>query len=196
MLIIIFYFLNGSGWGMVLEGGVSIFFFFFKQKTAYEMQRGLVGSEMCIRDRYQRRVHGDEVPKVTRHFQDISSDIIRSPGTYNARIALSVMTRKEYREDWLKDLKVCTDRISEMRQCLYDKVKALKTPGSWEFIINQRGLFTYLNLNSEQCEKLISTKHVYILKSGRMCIAGLNHKNIDFVAKAINEVVLGIQSLI
>eukprot|EP00831_Metopus_contortus_P040510 TRINITY_DN31743_c0_g1_i1.p1 TRINITY_DN31743_c0_g1~~TRINITY_DN31743_c0_g1_i1.p1 ORF type:complete len:150 (-),score=46.93 TRINITY_DN31743_c0_g1_i1:198-647(-) len=33
-------------------------FFFFKQKTAYEMQRGLVGSEMCIRDRYQRRVHG------------------------------------------------------------------------------------------------------------------------------------------
>eukprot|EP00831_Metopus_contortus_P061161 TRINITY_DN53017_c0_g1_i1.p3 TRINITY_DN53017_c0_g1~~TRINITY_DN53017_c0_g1_i1.p3 ORF type:complete len:130 (-),score=24.10 TRINITY_DN53017_c0_g1_i1:146-535(-) len=28
-------------------------FFFFKQKTAYEMQRGLVGSEMCIRDRSQ-----------------------------------------------------------------------------------------------------------------------------------------------
>ncbi|GAB5762270.1 hypothetical protein JMUB7514_27950 [Staphylococcus aureus] len=24
---------------------------FFKQKTAYEMQRSLVGSEMCIRDR-------------------------------------------------------------------------------------------------------------------------------------------------
>eukprot|EP00831_Metopus_contortus_P080061 TRINITY_DN809_c0_g1_i2.p2 TRINITY_DN809_c0_g1~~TRINITY_DN809_c0_g1_i2.p2 ORF type:complete len:153 (-),score=56.67 TRINITY_DN809_c0_g1_i2:182-640(-) len=39
---------------------VNFFFFFFKQKTAYEMQRGLVGSEMCIRDRYQRRVHGDD----------------------------------------------------------------------------------------------------------------------------------------
>eukprot|EP00831_Metopus_contortus_P055384 TRINITY_DN4682_c0_g1_i1.p1 TRINITY_DN4682_c0_g1~~TRINITY_DN4682_c0_g1_i1.p1 ORF type:complete len:355 (-),score=112.29 TRINITY_DN4682_c0_g1_i1:62-1126(-) len=37
-----------------------VFFFFFKQKTAYEMQRGLVGSEMCIRDRYQRRVHGEK----------------------------------------------------------------------------------------------------------------------------------------
>eukprot|EP00831_Metopus_contortus_P031159 TRINITY_DN25463_c0_g1_i6.p1 TRINITY_DN25463_c0_g1~~TRINITY_DN25463_c0_g1_i6.p1 ORF type:complete len:208 (+),score=64.27 TRINITY_DN25463_c0_g1_i6:35-658(+) len=43
----------------VLIGVSIIFFFFFKQKTAYEMQRGLVGSEMCIRDRYQRRVHGD-----------------------------------------------------------------------------------------------------------------------------------------
>ena len=27
-------------------------FFFFKQKTAYEILSGLVGSEMCIRDRY------------------------------------------------------------------------------------------------------------------------------------------------
>ena len=27
-------------------------FFFFKQKTAYEILSGLVGSEMCIRDRH------------------------------------------------------------------------------------------------------------------------------------------------
>eukprot|EP00658_Telonema_sp_P-2_P047840 TRINITY_DN36419_c0_g1_i1.p1 TRINITY_DN36419_c0_g1~~TRINITY_DN36419_c0_g1_i1.p1 ORF type:complete len:572 (-),score=215.13 TRINITY_DN36419_c0_g1_i1:245-1960(-) len=32
---------------------VSLFFFFFKQKTAYEMLRSLVGSEMCIRDSSQ-----------------------------------------------------------------------------------------------------------------------------------------------
>ena len=31
---------------------VAICFFVFKQKTAYEMLRSLVGSEMCIRDRY------------------------------------------------------------------------------------------------------------------------------------------------
>eukprot|EP00831_Metopus_contortus_P054378 TRINITY_DN45764_c0_g1_i1.p2 TRINITY_DN45764_c0_g1~~TRINITY_DN45764_c0_g1_i1.p2 ORF type:complete len:125 (+),score=30.06 TRINITY_DN45764_c0_g1_i1:90-464(+) len=42
-------------------------FFFFKQKTAYEMQRGLVGSEMCIRDRYQRRVHGPESDRVIEY---------------------------------------------------------------------------------------------------------------------------------
>eukprot|EP00831_Metopus_contortus_P037495 TRINITY_DN29531_c0_g1_i1.p2 TRINITY_DN29531_c0_g1~~TRINITY_DN29531_c0_g1_i1.p2 ORF type:complete len:111 (-),score=24.20 TRINITY_DN29531_c0_g1_i1:187-519(-) len=47
-----------------MSGGISIvvgfdfFFFFFKQKTAYEMQRGLVGSEMCIRDRYM----GPKIP--------------------------------------------------------------------------------------------------------------------------------------
>ena len=30
-------------------------FCFFKQKTAYEMLRSLVGSEMCIRDRFNNR---------------------------------------------------------------------------------------------------------------------------------------------
>eukprot|EP00831_Metopus_contortus_P011461 TRINITY_DN1455_c0_g2_i3.p1 TRINITY_DN1455_c0_g2~~TRINITY_DN1455_c0_g2_i3.p1 ORF type:complete len:569 (-),score=108.22 TRINITY_DN1455_c0_g2_i3:40-1746(-) len=52
-------------WGHVL---FFFFFFFFKQKTAYEMQRGLVGSEMCIRDRYQRRVHGDVMSYTSDHF--------------------------------------------------------------------------------------------------------------------------------
>eukprot|EP00831_Metopus_contortus_P078472 TRINITY_DN7606_c0_g1_i1.p2 TRINITY_DN7606_c0_g1~~TRINITY_DN7606_c0_g1_i1.p2 ORF type:complete len:272 (-),score=82.55 TRINITY_DN7606_c0_g1_i1:134-949(-) len=61
------------------------FFFFFKQKTAYEMQRGLVGSEMCIRDRYQRRVHGAEFwmiePEVAfadiNDLQDLAEDYLK-----------------------------------------------------------------------------------------------------------------------
>eukprot|EP00658_Telonema_sp_P-2_P025101 TRINITY_DN2010_c0_g1_i6.p1 TRINITY_DN2010_c0_g1~~TRINITY_DN2010_c0_g1_i6.p1 ORF type:complete len:124 (+),score=34.96 TRINITY_DN2010_c0_g1_i6:38-409(+) len=40
---------------------IVFFFFFFKQKTAYEMLRSLVGSEMCIRDRYQRRVRENDL---------------------------------------------------------------------------------------------------------------------------------------
>eukprot|EP00658_Telonema_sp_P-2_P052588 TRINITY_DN40814_c0_g1_i1.p1 TRINITY_DN40814_c0_g1~~TRINITY_DN40814_c0_g1_i1.p1 ORF type:complete len:198 (+),score=76.11 TRINITY_DN40814_c0_g1_i1:45-638(+) len=48
------------------------FFFFFKQKTAYEMLRSLVGSEMCIRDRYQRRVRGGGV--TASSFSSSSSD--------------------------------------------------------------------------------------------------------------------------
>eukprot|EP00831_Metopus_contortus_P053983 TRINITY_DN45399_c0_g1_i1.p2 TRINITY_DN45399_c0_g1~~TRINITY_DN45399_c0_g1_i1.p2 ORF type:complete len:109 (+),score=30.52 TRINITY_DN45399_c0_g1_i1:15-341(+) len=76
-------------WSLVLNeiSFYLFFFFFFKQKTAYEMQRGLVGSEMCIRDRYQRRVHGDGSPviqvsvnadwrvRAIRNFEDFSSEI-------------------------------------------------------------------------------------------------------------------------
>ena len=35
------------------------YFFFFKQKTAYEMLRSLVGSEMCIRDRQEAEQEDD-----------------------------------------------------------------------------------------------------------------------------------------
>eukprot|EP00658_Telonema_sp_P-2_P010745 TRINITY_DN14065_c0_g1_i1.p1 TRINITY_DN14065_c0_g1~~TRINITY_DN14065_c0_g1_i1.p1 ORF type:complete len:298 (-),score=51.14 TRINITY_DN14065_c0_g1_i1:370-1263(-) len=36
--------------GRTFDCSFNVFFFFFKQKTAYEMLRSLVGSEMCIRD--------------------------------------------------------------------------------------------------------------------------------------------------
>eukprot|EP00831_Metopus_contortus_P047556 TRINITY_DN38410_c0_g1_i1.p1 TRINITY_DN38410_c0_g1~~TRINITY_DN38410_c0_g1_i1.p1 ORF type:complete len:195 (+),score=31.57 TRINITY_DN38410_c0_g1_i1:22-606(+) len=44
--------------------------FFFKQKTAYEMQRGLVGSEMCIRDRYKRAwIILDSIESYNKYFR-------------------------------------------------------------------------------------------------------------------------------
>src|SRR5674536_172122 len=39
-------------------------FFFFKQKTAYEMLRSLVGSEMCIRDRAGTRAANGQVKTI------------------------------------------------------------------------------------------------------------------------------------
>eukprot|EP00658_Telonema_sp_P-2_P024177 TRINITY_DN19705_c0_g1_i3.p1 TRINITY_DN19705_c0_g1~~TRINITY_DN19705_c0_g1_i3.p1 ORF type:complete len:132 (-),score=36.92 TRINITY_DN19705_c0_g1_i3:359-754(-) len=70
------------------------FFFFFKQKTAYEMLRSLVGSEMCIRDRYQRRVRAKPVvpvPKplfVTTNASTESSSALSSPAVGAEVVAL------------------------------------------------------------------------------------------------------------
>eukprot|EP00825_Cyclidium_porcatum_P018052 TRINITY_DN2068_c0_g1_i3.p2 TRINITY_DN2068_c0_g1~~TRINITY_DN2068_c0_g1_i3.p2 ORF type:complete len:248 (-),score=40.98 TRINITY_DN2068_c0_g1_i3:2-745(-) len=52
-----------------------MFFFFFKQKTAYEIMPSLVGSEMCIRDRYQRRVHGAVMQEERRRFACPAIDV-------------------------------------------------------------------------------------------------------------------------
>ena len=40
-----------------------LFFFFFKQKTAYEIASCLVGSEMCIRDSCDADFAGDRVDR-------------------------------------------------------------------------------------------------------------------------------------
>eukprot|EP00831_Metopus_contortus_P035519 TRINITY_DN2827_c0_g1_i10.p1 TRINITY_DN2827_c0_g1~~TRINITY_DN2827_c0_g1_i10.p1 ORF type:complete len:220 (-),score=61.07 TRINITY_DN2827_c0_g1_i10:164-823(-) len=60
----------------MLGCSIIFFFFFFKQKTAYEMQRGLVGSEMCIRDRYQRRVHGKKKKLKGRNMEAVVAAIL------------------------------------------------------------------------------------------------------------------------
>lgn len=57
-----------------------------------------------------------------------------------------ILATEEYRKDWLAELKEVTQRISGVRTMLYNSLKELKTPGSWEFIVKQRGLFTYLGL--------------------------------------------------
>ncbi len=42
-----------------MGGGRGVWFFFIRQKTAYELLRSLVGSEMCIRDGRGAAAHGD-----------------------------------------------------------------------------------------------------------------------------------------
>ena len=39
------------------------------------------------------------------------------------------------------------DRIKLMRQKLYEKLRALGTPGTWEHIVQQIGMFSYTGLN-------------------------------------------------
>jgi aspartate aminotransferase len=63
-------------------------------------------------------------------------------------------------------------RIKTMRHALYDELKRLNTPGTWDHIINQIGMFSYTGLEPEQIEILARDYHIYMLKSGRISISG------------------------
>lgn len=80
-------------------------------------------------------------------------------------------------------------RIIEMRKALRDKIEELKTPGDWTHITSQIGMFSYTGLSQEQVEHLVKDFHIYLPKDARISICGLNTNNVDYVAKAINEVV-------
>eukprot|EP00658_Telonema_sp_P-2_P068892 TRINITY_DN578_c0_g1_i5.p1 TRINITY_DN578_c0_g1~~TRINITY_DN578_c0_g1_i5.p1 ORF type:complete len:404 (+),score=72.73 TRINITY_DN578_c0_g1_i5:67-1278(+) len=78
--------------------GIVFFFFFFKQKTAYEMLRSLVGSEMCIRDRYQRRVRGTKGPFAHMADQDAAQMIISDEPTPQEAAAAPTKGQKKKKE--------------------------------------------------------------------------------------------------
>ncbi|XP_017464248.1 PREDICTED: aspartate aminotransferase, cytoplasmic-like [Rhagoletis zephyria] len=80
-------------------------------------------------------------------------------------------------------------RIIKMRQALFDRLTELKTPGTWDHIVSQIGMFSYTGLNEKQVRVLIDEFHVYLLKSGRINMCGLNENNVDYVANAIHTAV-------
>ncbi|KAH7171685.1 pyridoxal phosphate-dependent transferase [Fusarium sp. MPI-SDFR-AT-0072] len=64
-----------------------------------------------------------------------------------------------------------------------------RTPGYWDHILRENGLFSYLSLNPQQCQKLIDQHHIYLPPNGRINISGLNQRNIEKVADALDEVI-------
>lgn len=80
-------------------------------------------------------------------------------------------------------------RIIKMRDELRSRLEKLGTPGTWNHITDQIGMFSFTGLSETQVQKLRDEFHIYMTKNGRISMAGLNTRNIDHVANAINEVV-------
>ncbi|GBN17372.1 Aspartate aminotransferase, cytoplasmic [Araneus ventricosus] len=86
-------------------------------------------------------------------------------------------------------IKVMSGRTKQMRATLKAKLDHLGTPGTWDHVVSQIGMFSYTGLSEDQVKFLIEQRHIYLPKSSRISICGLNSKNVDYVAKAIHEAV-------
>lgn len=77
-----------------------------------------------------------------------------------------------------------------MRALLRSNLEQLQTPGTWNHITDQIGMFSYTGLSEKVCEILISKYHIYLLKSGRISVAGVNTKNVKYLAQSIKAAIL------
>uniref|UniRef100_A0A0N5AJV4 Aspartate aminotransferase n=1 Tax=Syphacia muris TaxID=451379 RepID=A0A0N5AJV4_9BILA len=131
--------------------------------------------------------------KVLDNVKSQMSLVIRAnwsnPPNHGAKIVHMVLTTPEMRKRWFESIKVMSSRIKEMRAALKGNLEKLGTPGKWDHITQQVGMFSYTGLNLNQVEHLINKYKVFLLKDGRINICGLNHKNVEYVAKAIDETV-------
>lgn len=114
--------------------------------------------------------------------------IYSSPCAYGAKLAFGVLNNKDLLNNWKNEVKLMRERIKLMRQTLFNKLSEKLPKQNLSYIVNQKGLFSYTGLNLQQVEKLKKEFAVYILNSGRICIAGLNNNNIDHVVNSFYEV--------
>jgi len=100
-----------------------------------------------------------------------------------------VLTSPDLRAQWEKELGAMRDRIKEMRKALVDGIQKRVPGADFSFILKQRGMFSYSGLTREQVLRLRSEYSIYTIETGRICVAALTTKNIDYVADAIAKVI-------
>ena len=92
---------------------------------------------------------------------------------------------------WEAELAGMRDRIRAMRTGLVDKLASRNIDQDFSFVIKQRGMFSYTGLTAAQVERMKDEFGIYAVGTGRICLAALNTKNLDYVADAIAAVVKG-----
>jgi len=111
-----------------------------------------------------------------------------NPPTHGAKIVARVLTTPELKQSWESELAAMCQRIARMRVAIHDGLAAHVSGEALSRYIRQRGMFTYTGLSADQVERLREEYGVYILRSGRMCVAGLNDNNVGIVVDAIAKV--------
>ena len=111
-----------------------------------------------------------------------------SPPIHAGLVVAKVLTEPALRAAWEADVAAMRERILAMRRSLH-AVLAAKLPGrNFDYFLTQRGMFSYTGLTAAQVDRLREDHAVYLVRSGRMCIAGLNSRNVEPTAVAMAAV--------
>ena len=130
----------------------------------------------------------DEAVRVLSQLKIVIRTNYSNPPTHGASVVATVLTTPALRAQWEEELAGMRQRIKAMRVALVAKLKAAGVPGDLSYITTQQGMFSYSGLNAAQMQRLRSEFGIYGVDSGRICVAALNEKNLDAVAKAIAAV--------
>ena len=111
-----------------------------------------------------------------------------NPPAHGGLVAKIVLGDKSLRELWINELAIMRNRIKDMRNAFVNGLKERGVNRDFSYIINQRGMFSFSGLSNDHVENLKENKSIYIVKGGRINVAGLTSSNIDYVCESISEI--------
>lgn len=130
----------------------------------------------------------DEAQRVLSQVKRVIRTNYSNPPTHGASVVGMVLNSSELFTLWEKELADMRLRIRDMRRQLVDKLQAQGVTRHFDFVLQQRGMFSYSGLTQTQVERLRKDHGIYAVNSGRICVAALNSGNIDAVTQAIAHV--------
>ena len=133
----------------------------------------------------------DESARVLSQLKRVIRTNYSNPPIHGGALVAAVLASPELRQMWETELAGMRDRIRAMRTGLVDAIKAQGVAKDFSFVVQQRGMFSYTGLTAAQVERMKDEFGIYAVSTGRICLAALNTKNVDYVAKAIAAVTKG-----
>ncbi|WP_200552030.1 aromatic amino acid transaminase [Kosakonia sp. LAM2021] len=145
---------------------------------------------------YGERVGGlsvvcDDADAASRVLGQLKATVRRnysSPPNFGAQLVATVLGDTGLKASWLAEVEAMRTRILAMRQELVTVLKEAVPGGNFDYLLKQRGMFSYTGLSAAQVDRLREEFGVYLIASGRMCVAGLNSRNVHRVAQAFAAV--------
>jgi len=152
---------------------------FSKSMSVYGERCGAL-SVVCASEAEAELVLGQLKATVRRNYS--------SPAIHAAGIVSGVLGTPALRASWHADVAAMRGRIQAMRQRLHKSLGALQPGRDASYLLSQRGMFSYTGLTATQVDRMREQFGVYLLRSGRMCVAGLNTANVERTAAAMAAV--------
>jgi len=130
----------------------------------------------------------EETGRVLSQVKRVIRTNYSNPPTHGASVVAAVLNSPELRVMWETELGEMRDRIRTMRLAMVEQLAALNAKRDFGFVAEQRGMFSYSGLTTEQVERLRTEFGIYAVGTGRICVAALNTRNLPVVTKAIAAV--------
>jgi aspartate/tyrosine/aromatic aminotransferase len=135
----------------------------------------------------------DSVASVLSQLDVLIRNLYSNPPKHGANIVRTILSDKALTQEWHAELFAMSKRIQDMRTALFNELKKLGTPGNWSHITSQIGMFSYTGLSPAQSDAMVEKHHVYMLRNGRISMAGVTTKNVVYLAQAIDDVVRNVK---
>jgi aromatic-amino-acid transaminase len=130
----------------------------------------------------------EESSRVLSQLKRVIRTNYSNPPTHGGTVISTVLNTPELYTLWTNELAAMRERIRTMRVQLVEKLKSHGVTQNFDFVLSQRGMFSYSGLTAQQVDRLRDEHGVYAVSSGRICVAALNSRNIDYVAASIAKV--------
>ena len=127
----------------------------------------------------------DEAARVLSQLKRTIRANYSNPPTHGGQIVATVLLSPELRALWEAELATMRDRIKLMRATLVERLHEHIPNADFRFVLHQRGMFSYSGLTKAQVERLRRDFSIYAVDTGRICVAALNSRNVDEVARAV-----------